>query len=152
MNAPFVGAAKLRTAYPACGERIFKCLCVPPCHGIRDRAGVVIAVQKREGAVARTESAVQMNPSAVARSIERGRSQPAPIQRSALISQVCERYERRCCGADVHLDPLRTAAARAPQVRGRSRIRAEHGGGSLACAKSSCDYGIASCDLQRVLM
>src|SRR5208337_3884466 len=73
MNAPLVGAAKLRSAYAALGERILERLSVPRRDGIRDRVGVIVAFQKRERAFARTESAMQMNPSPVARPIERGR-------------------------------------------------------------------------------
>ena len=144
MRAPLVGAAELRTAYAAVGERIFECLRIPRRDRIRDRAGVIVAFQKRERAFARTESAVQMNPSSVARPIERGRGLSAPIKRRALISQVCKRHERRGCGAHVHLDTLRTAAARAPQVGGRGRIRGEHRSGSLAGAKTGCDNRIVS--------
>ena len=79
MRAPLVGATQFRTAYSALGERIFKRLRIPRRDRIRDRAGVIVAFQKCEGAFARTESAVQMNPSPVARSIEGSRRLPAPV-------------------------------------------------------------------------
>ena len=93
-----------------------------------------------------------MNPSPVARPIESGRRIPAKIERRALISQVCKRHERRCGGAHVNLDTLRTAAARAPQVGGGGRIRGENGGSRLSGAKASRDYRIASLDVKRVLI
>ena len=120
--------------------------------GLRDRAGVVIAIQKCERAFARTESAMQMDPSPVACSIESGRCQAGAIERRALIAQVQERDERRGRSAHVHFDTLRTAAARAPQVGGCGCIRREHCGGSFAGAKGSCDDGVVSDDLERVLI
>ena len=152
MRAPLVGASQFRTAYSPLGERVFERLRIPRRDRIRDRAGVIVAFQKRERAFARTESAVQMNPSSVARSIECGRRLPAPIKRRALISQVGERHERCGCGAHIHLDTLRTSAARAPKVGRRGRIRGEDSGGSLAGAKTGCDNRIVSDNLQRVLI
>ncbi len=72
MRAPFVGATEFRTAYSALGERIFERLRIPRRDRVRDRAGIIVAFQKCERAFARTESAVQMNPSPVARAIESG--------------------------------------------------------------------------------
>ena len=66
-RAPLVGAAELCAADSPLGERIFKRLRIPRRYRIRDRAGVIVAFQKRERAFARTESAVQMDPSPVAR-------------------------------------------------------------------------------------
>jgi len=152
MSAPLVGASELSTAYAALGERIFKRLGIPGCDGIRDRDGVIIASQKRKRAFARTESAVQMNPSPVARSIERGRRLPAPLKRRDLIPQECERHERRGRGAHVHVDALRAAAACAPQIGGSGRIRGENRGCCLTGAKWSCDYRIASGDVKLVLI
>ena len=76
MDAPLVGAAQFRAAYTALCERIFERLRIPRRDRLRNRATVIVAIQKREGAFARTESAVQMNPSPVARSIKRGRGLP----------------------------------------------------------------------------
>ena len=152
MHAPLVGAAQLRAAYSARGERVFERLRVPRRHRLRDRAGVVVALQKRQRAVARTESAVQMDPSPVARSIESRGEHATTIKRRALIAQVQERHERGCRGALVHFDALRTAAARAPQVGGGGGIRGEDCGSSFAGAKGSCDDRVVSDDLQRVLV
>ncbi len=69
MDAPLVGAAQFRAAYTALGERILKRLRIPRRDGLCNRACIIVAIQKREGAFTRTESAVQMNPSVVARSI-----------------------------------------------------------------------------------
>ena len=52
MRAPFVGATQFCTAYAAVGERIFERLRIPRRDRIRDRAGVVVAFQKRERAFA----------------------------------------------------------------------------------------------------
>ena len=152
MRAPFVAAAQLRTAYAALGERIFQRWRIPRRDGVRDRAGVIVAFQKRERPFARTESSVQMDPSSVTRSIESGRGLGAAVERRALTSLVKERHERCGSGAHVHLDTLRTAAARAPQVGGRGRICGEDSGGSLAGAKAGCDNRIVSDDLERVLI
>src|ERR1700722_483664 len=151
MGAPLVGAAHFRAAYTAIGERIFKRLRIPRRDGLRNRATVIVAIQKREGAFARTESAVQMNPSPVARPIESSRRLPAPVERCILIPQVRERDERRRGGANVHLDILRTSAARAPQVGRCDRIGGNYCGCGLAGTKAGCDYRVASADFQRVL-
>jgi hypothetical protein len=90
MGAPLVGAAQFRAAYTALCERILKRLRIPRRDGIRNRATVIVVIQKREGAFARTESSVQMNPSPVARSIERSRGLPPPVERWILIPQVRE--------------------------------------------------------------
>jgi hypothetical protein len=124
--APFVGAAEFRAAYAPLGQRVFERLRVPRRHRLRDRFGVVIAIQKGERAFARTESAVQMDPSPIARSIESGRGQAAPIDRRALIAKVQKRHERGGRRAHVHFDMLRTPASRAPQVGGSGRIRGDN--------------------------
>jgi hypothetical protein len=93
-----------------------------------------------------------MNPSPVARAVKRGRGLSAPIERRILIPQVRERDERRRRGAHIHLNTLRTSAARAPQVGRCDRIGGNYCGGSLAGTKAGCDYRIASADLQRVLI
>jgi hypothetical protein len=147
MNAPLVGTAQPCSAYAAFGESIFKGLSIPGCDCLRDRGGVIAAFQKRKRAFARTESPVQMNPSPIAGSIERGRGLRASLKRAALISQVRKRHERCGRGAHVHLDALRTAAARAPQVGGGCRIGGEHGGSRLTGTKSSCDDWIMSGDV-----
>jgi len=152
MRAPLVAASQLRTAYSPLGERIFKRLRIPRRDGIRDRAGVIVALQKRERPFARTEPSVQMNPSSVTSSIESGRGLRAAVERSALTSLIEERHERCGCGAHVHLDTLRTPAARAPKVGRRGRIRGEDSSGSLAGAKTGCDNGIVSDYLERVLI
>ncbi len=144
MRAPFVGTAQLRAAYAALRERIFKRLRIPQCDRLRDRHRVIVALQKREGAFARTESAVQMNPSPVARSIKRGRRLRAPVERGARRSLVEERHERRRRRAHIHLDTLRPPAPRAPQIGRRDRIRSEHTGRRLARPKPSRDYRIAA--------
>ena len=91
-----------------------------------------------------------MDPSPVTRSIEGGGRVTASIKRRALISQVCERHERRGRRAHIDLDTLRTAAARTPEVGGRSSIRGEDRGRSLAGAKARRDNRIASNDLKFV--
>jgi hypothetical protein len=93
-----------------------------------------------------------MNPSHVTRSIECGRRLPSPIKRRPLISQICERHERRGCGAHVDLDTLRTAAARTPKVGRRGRIRGKDSSGGLAGAKTGCDNRIVTDYLERVLI
>src|SRR5277367_1339889 len=110
MRAPLVGAAQLRAAYAALRERILERLRIPRRDRVRNRSGIIVAFQKRQGAFPRAEPAVQMDPSIVARSVERGRGLAASIERRALIAQVCERHERRRGGAYVHFDTLRTPA------------------------------------------
>src|SRR5271154_5778447 len=93
-----------------------------------------------------------MNPSAIARAVERGRGHPAPVERRALITLICERHERRRRGAHIYLDSLRTAAPFAPQIGGGNSVRGEHCSGSLTGAKSSRDYRIATCNPQLMLI
>ena len=50
MRAPFVGAAQFRTTHSPRGERIFERLRIPRRDRICDRAGVIVAFQKRERA------------------------------------------------------------------------------------------------------
>ena len=152
MEAPLVGAAQFRAAHTTLGERILKRLRIPRRDRFRNRATVIVAIQKRESAFARTESAVQMNPSPVARSIESSRGLAAPVERRILIPRVHEREQRCRGGVHVHLDMLRTSAARAPQVGRCNRIGGKCCGCSLAGTKAGCDYRIAPCDLQRVLI
>src|SRR5271168_375409 len=150
MNAPLVGTAQPCSAYAAFGECIFKGLSIPGCDCLRDGDGVIAAFQKRKRAFARTESAVQMNPTPIARSIERCRGLRASLKRAALISQVRKRDERCGRGAHVHLDALRTAAVRAPQVSGGHRIGGEDSRCCFTGTKSSRDDRITSGDLSRV--
>jgi len=90
MRTPVVAAAQHRTAHPALRERIFKRLRIPRRDRLSDLRRVVAAFQQCKRALARAEAAMQMNPAAIARAIERGCGLRAPIERRRLAPLVGE--------------------------------------------------------------